>query len=1043
MKKLISILIMMSIILSGVCVKAAELGQDIIYETFDSGFGLWSKEGKPTIETVKGEKAVSLGEQETVAYGPKGSEQGWEDSYRVTFKLMTSDWGASGDPSMLFRIKSQGGSQVYLIYYSAKGFKIRRLSPTLAAVNLKDYSGAIAADGSKWHEIAIEAIQNEDKTTTIKVYFDGEKQTEVTDTQTNEMPLKGGVMCGNWMKTNKVYLDSVRVQQIVVKGDTSLPDDPAPDTVGKVYEEDSTILRMLGVMDNYTDKLFKGDYVMTRQEFVKCIISMLGLKDRAESTTAKCSFIDVSKEINGYVKVAEELGIIHGSGNSMIEPDRVMKFEEGVKMLVCALGYDMGDLSYPDGYMMKAHEIKLLKGISEQDTTRGSMSALLVNALDIPMNRIILKGTNSYTIEQGKTFLEERGIVLSEGIVTDDGITSYIGPSALPDNNVCIDHVQYDKGITSAEKYFGQKVLYYVAVDEDKNQLIYVRPTDDNEVYTVDSKDILPTTTTDAFEFYDTLSYKNRKLDISPICNFVYNGIAYPGITDAELIPADGQVTLIDCDKDKKFDTVIVSSYTTVIVDNISKNLKNVGNKLPGGAPLVLDPDTRKVEIYKDGGKADFAKLKLGDVIKAEISKDNGFVRAIVSSEKLTGTLSGKDGGKIVIDGAKYELCSNISISTLTVGSVYSFSIDHRGKIAYVDFDTSKNEVYGFLIKAWQTEDEETVKLEIFTSGGEFKRFYLADKVRVNNTPETIDTFMTVSALFDGAGETRPQLITYQTNNDGFIKLIKTGTETPADVDDMDMKTLSSHRYITHNRSFESKYFLEGSTIFSIPTDLTKRSYYRVTRYSHLRHYVTYNPLIYNIEDNCPEVVVLRVAANDSTSSPKGSVMLVEEVAVAIDEDEVPRKVLKGIHNNEAVEYFVADGYEVADVERGDIIQLVLNSADKVINHTVCVDENSLVYGDDGGILSNTRHVTGKVCKVFAGSSRLAFNLPDNQGNISTILSDSSLWAASPTRVPNIYMYDRAEKKASVVTFNDIDVDCDIFMRMEQELIYDIVIYKN
>ena len=201
--------------------------------------------------------------------------------------------------------------------------------------------------------------------------------------------------------------------------------------------------------------------------------------------------------------------------------------------------------------------------------------------------------------------------------------------------------------------------------------------------------------------------------------------------------------------------------------------------------------------------------------------------------------------------------------------------------------------------------------------------------------------------------------------------------------------------------------------------------------------------MIYNVKDNCPETVVLRVAASDGTESPRGSVVLVEKVLFSIDANGVERKLVRGIHNNEAVEYFVADGYNVTDVERGDTIQVLLNGANDIINHTVCVDENDVAYGDDGGILANTRHVTGKVCKVFSGANRLAFNLPDSDGNITTIHSDSSLWAASPTRVPNIYMYDREEKKASVVTFNEIDIGCDIFMRMEQELIYDIVIYKN
>ena len=90
-------------------------------------------------------------------------------------------------------------------------------------------------------------------------------------------------MFGNWMKDNKVYLDSVTVQPIIIKNETSNPDDPAPDAVGTAYEEDATLLRLLGIMDNYTDKLFKGDFIMTREEFVKCVVSLLGYAEMAKS----------------------------------------------------------------------------------------------------------------------------------------------------------------------------------------------------------------------------------------------------------------------------------------------------------------------------------------------------------------------------------------------------------------------------------------------------------------------------------------------------------------------------------------------------------------------------------------------------------------------------------------------------------------------------------------------------------------------------------------------------------------------------------------
>lgn len=175
MKKFIAILSALFILLSGICVEAVEYGTDLLNENFDSGFGNWVKEGNPTIESVKGTNAVVLGEKETVTYNPKVSELGWENSYRATFRLKTKDWSAQGNPTMLFRMKSQGGSQTYLIYYNSNGFGIQRLNPTLPSRDFfaQGWSGSINADASQWHDISIDAIRNPDKSMTLRIYFDG------------------------------------------------------------------------------------------------------------------------------------------------------------------------------------------------------------------------------------------------------------------------------------------------------------------------------------------------------------------------------------------------------------------------------------------------------------------------------------------------------------------------------------------------------------------------------------------------------------------------------------------------------------------------------------------------------------------------------------------------------------------------------------------------------------------------------------------------------------------------------------------------------
>lgn len=1027
MKKFIAILSALFILLSGICVEAVEYGTDLLNENFDSGFGNWVKEGNPTIESVKGTNAVVLGEKETVTYNPKVSELGWENSYRATFRLKTKDWSAQGNPTMLFRMKSQGGSQTYLIYYNSNGFGIQRLNPTLPSRDffVQGWSGSINADASQWHDISIDAIRNPDKSMTLRIYFDGEKQLEVTDTDAEEMPITGGVMFGNWMKDNKVYLDSVTVQPIIIKNETSNPDDPAPDAVGKAYEEDATLLRLLGIMDNYTDKLFKGDFIMTREEFVKCVVSMLGYDEMAKSSSGKCDFTDVTEEMTGYISTAEYLGIISGTGNGKFEPERAITRDEAVKMLVCALGYDMGDLAYPLGYKTKAARIGLLDGIGEQDTSRGAMARLIVNALDIP----VMESTNN-EYSRGKTILEHREIYSGKGILTDDGITSYTGASAVSKDSVCIDHVNYMKGSTSANKYFGQKVSYYYKDTNGDYELIYIRPTNDNTIYNIDSEDIDPTTTKQKFIFYN--NKKKKQIKISPICNYIYNGKAYPEITDTELLPKDGNVTLIDNDGDKKIDTILISDYMTVVVQRISENTKTVYNMIDEGENLILDENEKTIEMYNGDEKIGFSQIKTGDVIKAIVSKDKEYIKLLISSKNVSGIIERADKEGVVIDGTKYKFGKNLANTDFGAGSTYLFRLDYEGRIAYAEYSMSKSNSYGYMTNAWYDNNTKEAGIKVFTETGEWKNFELAKKVKFNNTSLKKEELC-------GENKLTPQLIAYTLNSQGLISKIKTGVSN-ASGEEMNFAELSG-KYLYANRSFNSTYFLTDTLVFSIPANLDDEGLYRVTTCDYLRDGQDYSAKVYAIDENCPEVAVVEEIDTYSTEPFVGSsVLLIDEILSSVnDNDEVVTQI-KGFCGNKAVEYMFDKRVDASELGEGDIIQITLNSNNEIINKKLLLDESNLTYKDEGGFYSNTRKVIGKVCRSYPTAKRFALNLDG-----TTELKDDTIWGECSRVASNIYVYDRSLKnsKASLGTVDDIEEGCDIFLRMDREWIYDIVVYKN
>jgi len=131
--------------------------------------------------------------------------------------------------------------------------------------------------------------------------------------------------------------------------------------------------------DSYVDyiiglgyiNLFKGDEkgnfnsesTITRAEFATIVCRMLGYEEEANRHKGKSLYTDVSENhwASGYIYVASELGVISGYGDGRFGPEDPVKYEQAIKMLVCALGYnskeiasDSGfnsDIPYPDGYM--------------------------------------------------------------------------------------------------------------------------------------------------------------------------------------------------------------------------------------------------------------------------------------------------------------------------------------------------------------------------------------------------------------------------------------------------------------------------------------------------------------------------------------------------------------------------------------------------------------------------------------------------------------------------------------------------------------------
>ena len=197
-------------------------------------------------------------------------------------------------------------------------------------------------------------------------------------------------------------------------------------------------LAALGYFKGDDNGNFNPDATITRAEYATIVCRLLGI---ADSATGKADFADVAADhwATGYIKMANQYGIVKGYGDGNFGPSDPVKYEEAIKMLVCALGYEPMALSkggWPTGYVAVASQIGLLDGVGSAEgagAVRSLVAVMTYNALDIPVMEQMGFGTEiSYEImketddHDKSTILTKAGIYKLGGIIKVNSKVSFI-----------------------------------------------------------------------------------------------------------------------------------------------------------------------------------------------------------------------------------------------------------------------------------------------------------------------------------------------------------------------------------------------------------------------------------------------------------------------------------------------------------------------------------------------------------------------------------------------------------------------------------------
>lgn len=198
-------------------------------------------------------------------------------------------------------------------------------------------------------------------------------------------------------------------------------------------------LRLLGIVSGTGGTSFSPDRALTRAEFCKLAVELMGNGDKVAAQMNRTVFQDVPSThwARGYIAVATQgtttgsgedavttAGIIRGDAYGNFNPDRAITYAEAVTILVRILGYGDSDVGmlWPDGYLAKAKELGLTEGLdlAASDTITRGQTALMMEHLLYADNK------------DGKEYLTTMGCTITdETILFDVAATAPNGSSGI------------------------------------------------------------------------------------------------------------------------------------------------------------------------------------------------------------------------------------------------------------------------------------------------------------------------------------------------------------------------------------------------------------------------------------------------------------------------------------------------------------------------------------------------------------------------------------------------------------------------------------
>ena len=767
---------------------------------------------------------------------------------------------------------------------------------------------------------------------------------------------------------------------------------------------------------------------------------------------------------------AEGLGLIHKGQEDLYKP---LSFEEAVTMIVRLLGYETHAQQgggFPHGYTLIAKRL----GITDGVTAKGSDTLKEYEAVNLLYNTINTAYVEIAYIseEEGVVYgnasdstilYEFRKIYRIEGVVEATGVAALRTGVEVKDGKAVIDSYTYNAE-KDLNEYLGMQVEAYVKANKNgEDTVLFAIPVRNREM-TIQNVDICDVSADCRTITYLDSNGNEKRAYLSAIAPTVYNGQALKMPTRDDFLMEDGELRLIDNDDDSKYDVAMIYDYKTIVVDYISLHESVVTNIYQKSNPILSlkAADGDRIRLYRNGEEIYIDALAHGDVLRVLESNVNGkrIVTAYVASEKFEGTISTvretSMGQQVTIDGVEYYFSSNYikaladgdaKARATKPGSSYTFYLDNKGKIAYIDNVKGANLYAIVYATASDGSFGKEYKIKLFTTEGTWEERVFADKVKNNISGDTnpesfIDLIPNACAPIAGSANENGvvSVIEYTLNAEGKISSINLPEAFNAGNDGrFNVMNKITKNYRGGNQSMDSTIFIDSDPVYwQIYTDdLTDLNAYSASTSNVFDTNGSYNVSAYKVDEYgfAKMLVVHKESSNSAYDMNLAELLMVEDVVEIIDENGSPAKAIIGANDKFAgITYPCGDETLLAGLERGDAISVLTDASGYITQLSKYRDASEIEkYQDPIDIHVAGVMMHGKIDKLDISNLRVRFKVGKTEEAIR--------YDRLRTGIP-VIIYDSKWNKIRIGSLSDLVVGDNVAIKYHWDYIWSIFVYR-